>query len=133
MRSPVMICSLALAVAGWAAPCHAAPQTNAYGPRVQEEKKDYEEKTPALTSAEVDWQVIALRQKGVDRCPKVSGWDSDESWLLRTLRPPVRQRERGYGDNSLPREPLGRERRGAHDQPVQEVRRAIAADPLLRG
>jgi hypothetical protein len=127
-----MICSLALAMVGWTAPCHAAPQTKAYGLTVQEEKKDPGEKTRGLTSAEVDWQVIAIRQKGVDRCPTVSGWASDESWLVQTLRPPDRPTDRGYGDNPRNLEPLSLEPRGANDKSVKDLRKAIAADPLLR-
>ncbi|HEY0511314.1 MAG TPA: hypothetical protein VGH73_05390, partial [Thermoanaerobaculia bacterium] len=103
-----MIGSLALAMVGWTAPSHAAPLAKTNGLTVQDVKKEPREKPRSLTSAEVDWQVIAVRKSGIDRCPTVSGWDSDDSWLVQTLRPRESKR------------------------PVEELRKAIAADPLLR-
>jgi len=104
MRSLKILCSLILALLGWTAPGHAAVETT-----VTPQPRVFTAKEPsALQRAEVRWQVIAVRRKGVDLCPKVSGWDSGGTWLAQTLA------------SMLPGKKAG------------DVRRAIAADPLLK-
>jgi hypothetical protein len=121
MRSPLILCTLALAVLGWTAPGHAAPQIKAEGLTVQREETPHE-KYQDLKSPEVDWQVVAIRRKGVDICPTVDGWKSEKSWLFQTLRSP------DYRDK-----PSNPESRETQDRQLEkELRRALAVEPILK-
>jgi len=109
----MILCSLVLAVLGWTTSSHAAPQLEKNGFKAQK-KQDRKEKY-VLESAEVDWQVVATRKKGVDRCPQVAGWDTADTWLVQTLRPPNEQPD-PYRDKQL----------------EIKLRRAMATEPLLK-
>lgn len=103
MRFSVFLCSLFLSLPGWTAPGHAAQKESLTVPR-NLDAKALREETPAMKTAEVHWQVIAVRKKGVHDCPKVKGWDSDESWLAQTLRavqPNLRREQLLAGDPLL--------------------------------
>lgn len=121
MRSPLILYPLILAVLGWTASGHAAPQMREKGLTVQQQETS-REKPQGLESPEVDWQVIALRRKGVDTCPGVLGWISDKSWLVQTLRPP--HKIDTYRKDSFD---------ARSDRKLkEELRRAIKAEPLLK-
>jgi Subtilase family len=101
MRSPKILCILILAVLGGIVPSRADSQ-----------RRDGRQRPPiVLESAEVKWQVVALRRKAADPCPEVSGW-TVANWLDQALLEP--------GQKHDPK------------SPAPDWRRDQASGPLLR-
>src|SRR3954471_8044712 len=113
MRPRTIFCFLVLAVLGSNSASHAHPQpkTNEFTAR---ENKSAPKTT--LESAEVNWRVVAVRQKGVEQCPEVDGWNHDD-WLIEAIEPQSKEEN-----------PYGYQKR----RPKLDLRQVVTADPLLR-